>query len=136
MFGGCGHQLPLFRFGQGLLALVVRIWQPDQTLLAGINRWVCAPGGAIGPVPQAWSLQVCCAWVNIHQPAKLRQQLFPLLQLLRALLISVAELLQQVDGFDCWGLLGAGLLQFRSLVPEFVDSIGRKTPDGGGFRSS
>ena len=44
--------------------------------------------------------QVCSGGVNIHQPAQLRKQLFPLLQLLVALLIGVADLLEQMERFD------------------------------------
>lgn len=106
--GGCG-QSAHFRFHQGLLTLLLGIRQPDQPLLAGIGWCGCAPGGAIGPVPLSGALQICLGGVNIHQPTQPGQQLFPLLQLLVALLIGVAELLDQMDGFNGRGLLGAPL---------------------------
>ena len=94
LFGCSGHQLTHFRFYQGLLTLLLRIRKPDQALLARIGSRFCVPGGPIGLKPLAVAFQVCGSGIGIHQPAQLRQQLFPLLQLLGALLVSVAELLE------------------------------------------
>ena len=55
------------------------------------------------------TLEIGSRGIAANQPTELRQQLLPLLQLLRAGLIGVAELLKQMDGFDGWALLGAGL---------------------------
>ena len=59
--------------------------------------------------------------------------MFPLLKLFRALLIGVAELLEQMDGFNSWGLFGAELLQSGCLVPEFADCFNRQAPNCGVF---